>query len=103
MDDMAGLAVVNAAISPLRCRKVRDSFGRDDKLMIDSDPLVRCHIAYERDESRKLISRIDVMFHHIEDEVIRAAKTPDREDEQKGDLQCGLLDQKKRGGESSGE
>jgi len=48
---MAGSAVVNAAISPLRCRKVRDSFGRDDKFIAGSDPFVRGEIAHERDQS----------------------------------------------------
>jgi len=43
------------------------------------------------------------MLHHIEDEIIRTAETPDRDDKQQGDPQSGLLNQQKCGGKDAGD
>src|SRR5262249_19409020 len=59
------------------------------------------YIAYEIDQPGELVLRIDVALDDVEDEVVEAAKAPDRDREQDRGLKRRAFNQKQRGSEQA--
>ena len=57
----------------------------------------------KRDQTGKFVARVNVFFDDIKGEIIKPAKTPDRNHQQHGGPECRVVEKKQDGGGNADE